>query len=69
MITSTFYKLEHMDPSNAERDSEDKSKLQVSAQKRVIRRCYTCGITEHLRPGCPLREQRQAQMSRISANN
>ena len=46
-----------MDFSYAEDDNE--AELQAVEQQHVIRRYYTCGSTKHLRPGCPLRRQRQ----------
>ena len=42
--------------------AEDEGEVELQAaeqQQRVVRRCYTCGSTKHLRPGCPLRKQRQ----------
>ena len=49
---------EPMDLSYAEDEGE--VELQVAEQQRVVRRCYTCGSTKHLRPGFPVRRQRQA---------
>ena len=47
-----------MDLSYAEDEGE--VELQAAEQQRVVRQCYTCGSTKHLRLGCPLRKQRQA---------
>ena len=59
--------------------AEDKGEvdLQASGQQRVVRRYYACGSTKHLRPGCPLRRQRQttsqhstpSQMSGMAREN
>jgi hypothetical protein len=54
-----------MDLSYAE---DEKVELQAAEQRIGIRRCYVCGSTQHLRPGCPLRKQRQAPPSRGSAS-
>ena len=54
----TVNRPEPMDLSYAEDEGE--VELQADEQQRVVRRCYTCGSTKHLRPGCPLRRQRQA---------
>ena len=51
-------KPELMDLSYAEDEGE--VGLQAVEQQYVVRRCYTCGSTKHLRPGCPLRRQSQA---------
>uniref|UniRef100_A0AAV1U6N6 CCHC-type domain-containing protein n=1 Tax=Peronospora matthiolae TaxID=2874970 RepID=A0AAV1U6N6_9STRA len=47
-----------MDLSYAEGGGE--AELQAAEQQHVVRRCFACGSTKHLRPGCPLRKQRQA---------
>ena len=49
---------EPMDLSYAEDEGE--VELQAADQQRVVRRCYTCGSTKHVRTGCPLRRQSQA---------
>jgi hypothetical protein len=54
-----------MDLSYAE---DEEAELQAAEQRGGIRRCYVCGSTQHLRPGCPLRKQRQAPPSRGSAS-
>ena len=69
MSTSGFYRPEPMDLKFSEGDGEDEAELQITEQHRVIRRCYTCESTKHLRPGFPVRKQRQAHMSRIPANS
>ena len=48
--------------SNAEDEGE--AEFNVSEQQQEVRRCYTCGITYHLRPTCPLRKQRPTLMGR-----
>uniref|UniRef100_A0AAV1UGG2 Retrotransposon gag domain-containing protein n=1 Tax=Peronospora matthiolae TaxID=2874970 RepID=A0AAV1UGG2_9STRA len=56
---ATAYKRpEPMDLSYAEDGGEDE--LQAAEQQHVVRRLFTCGRTKNLRPGCPLRKQRQA---------
>ena len=40
-----------MDLSYAEDEGE--AELQAAEQQCVVRRCYTCGSTKQLRPGCP----------------
>ncbi|KAE9017806.1 hypothetical protein PR002_g13280 [Phytophthora rubi] len=57
---------EPMDLSYAE---DEEAELRASEARRGIRRCFTCGSTDHLRPGCPLRKQRQAQSSGNTASN
>ncbi|KAE9302649.1 hypothetical protein PF008_g22438 [Phytophthora fragariae] len=57
---------EPMDLSYAE---DDEAELRAAEARRGIRRCFTCGSTDHLRPGCPLRKQRQAQSSGNTASN
>ena len=54
--TPAVNRPEPMDLSYA----EDEVELQAAEQQRVVRWFYTCGSTKHLRPGCPLRKQRQA---------
>jgi hypothetical protein len=54
-----------MDLSYAE---NEEAELQGAEQRMGVRRCYVCGSTQHLRPGCPLRRQRQAPQSRGSAS-
>ena len=54
--TSAGNRPEPMNLSHA----EDAGEFQAAEQQRVVRRCYTCGSTKHLQPGCPLRRQRQA---------
>ena len=56
--TPAVNRPEPMDLSYA--DDEDEFELQAAEQQRVVRRCYTCGSTKHLRPDCPLRRQHQA---------
>ena len=56
--TLTVNRPEMKDISYAE--DEGKVEFQAAEQQRVVRRCYTCGSTKHLQPGCPLRRQRQA---------
>ena len=56
--TPAVNRSEPMDLSYAEDEGE--VELQVAEQQRVVRLWYTCGSTKHLRPGCPLRRQRQA---------
>jgi hypothetical protein len=52
-----------MDLSYAE---DVEAELQAAEQRGGIRRFYVCERTQHLRPGCPLRKQRQATPSRGS---
>ncbi|POM79687.1 LOW QUALITY PROTEIN: Hypothetical protein PHPALM_2580 [Phytophthora palmivora] len=40
---------------------------EAAEQRRGIRRCFSCGSTDHLRTGCPLRRSRKAQLSRNTA--
>jgi len=47
---------------------DEVAELQAAEQRGGIRRCYVCGSTQHLRPGCPLRKQRQAPPSRGSVS-
>uniref|UniRef100_A0AAV1U562 CCHC-type domain-containing protein n=1 Tax=Peronospora matthiolae TaxID=2874970 RepID=A0AAV1U562_9STRA len=56
--TTAYNRPEAMDLSYAEDEGE--AELQAVEQQHVVRRCFTCGITKHLLPGCPLRKQRQA---------
>uniref|UniRef100_H3H492 Reverse transcriptase domain-containing protein n=1 Tax=Phytophthora ramorum TaxID=164328 RepID=H3H492_PHYRM len=56
---------EPMDLSHAEDEEAD---LLAAEQRIGIRRCFVCGSTQHLRPGCPLRKQRQAPASRSPAS-
>lgn len=48
---------EPMDLSYADAEEEE-AELQAAEQRLGIRRCYVCGSTEHLRPGCPQRKRR-----------
>uniref|UniRef100_A0AAV1T664 Retrotransposon gag domain-containing protein n=1 Tax=Peronospora matthiolae TaxID=2874970 RepID=A0AAV1T664_9STRA len=57
--TTAYNRPEPMDLSYAEDGGE--AELQAAEQKHVVRRCFTCGSTKHLRPGCPLRKQRQTK--------
>ena len=54
--TPAVNRPEPMDLSYA----EDEIELQAAEKQRVVRRCYTCGSTKYLWPGCPLRRQFQA---------
>ena len=56
--TPAVNRPEPMDLSYAEDEGE--VELQAAEHQRVVQRCYTCGSTKHLRPGCPFRRQRQA---------
>ena len=56
--TPAVTRPEPMNLSYAEDEGE--VELQAAEQQRVVRRCYTCGSTKHLRPGSSLRRQRQA---------
>ena len=64
---TAYCKPEPMDLSYAE--NEDEAELQAVDQQRVMRRCYTCGSTKHLRPKCPLRKQLPATVGQPSAPN
>uniref|UniRef100_A0AAV1U985 Retrotransposon gag domain-containing protein n=1 Tax=Peronospora matthiolae TaxID=2874970 RepID=A0AAV1U985_9STRA len=55
--TTAYNRPEPMDLSYAEDGGE--AELQAAEQKHVVGRCFMCGSTKHLRPGCPLRKQRQ----------
>ncbi|KAE8959506.1 hypothetical protein PF011_g30407 [Phytophthora fragariae] len=57
---------EPMDLSHAE---DEEAELRAAEARRGIHRCFTCGSTDHLRPGCPLRKQRPAQSSGNTASN
>ncbi|KAE9262460.1 hypothetical protein PF008_g32596 [Phytophthora fragariae] len=57
---------EPMDLSHAE---DEEAELREAEARRGIRRCFTCGSTDHLRPGGPLRKQRPAQSSGNTASN
>jgi hypothetical protein len=46
----------------------EEAELQTAELRIGIRRCYVCGSTQHLRPGCPLRKQRHTPPSRGSAS-
>jgi len=54
-----------MDLSYAE---DEEPELQAAERRGSIRRCYVCGSPQHMRPGCPLRKQRQAPPSRCTAS-
>ena len=56
--TPAVNRPEPMDLSYAEDEGE--VELQDAEQQRLVRRCYTCGSTKHLRPGFLLLRQRQA---------
>uniref|UniRef100_H3GYR8 Reverse transcriptase domain-containing protein n=1 Tax=Phytophthora ramorum TaxID=164328 RepID=H3GYR8_PHYRM len=56
---------EPMDLSHAE---DEETELLAAEQRIGIRRCFVCGSTQHLRPGCPLRKQHQAPASRSPAS-
>ncbi|OWZ14113.1 hypothetical protein PHMEG_00012447, partial [Phytophthora megakarya] len=40
--------------------------LRASTQRPSIRRCYSCGSPDHLRPRCPLRKARKAASSQAT---
>ncbi|KAE9054648.1 hypothetical protein PF006_g33204 [Phytophthora fragariae] len=55
-----------MDLSHAE---DEEAELREAEARRGIRRCFTCGSTDHLRSGGPQRKQRPAQSSGNTASN
>ncbi|KAE9010688.1 hypothetical protein PF011_g9714 [Phytophthora fragariae] len=55
-----------MNLSHAE---DEEAEPHAAEARRGIRRCFTCGSTDHLRLGCPLRKQRQARSSGNTASN
>ena len=51
-----------MNFSNAEDECE--AELHVVEQQQEVKCCYTCKITERVRPTCPFRKQRPPPMKR-----
>ena len=51
-----------MDLSKSEDEGE--AEFHVVEQRVEVIRCYTCGISKHLRPTCPLFKQRMTHMGR-----
>ena len=66
MSTQGSSRPEPMDLSHVAEGEE--AELQA-VEQQGIRRCYSCGSTKHLRPGCPLRKSRQAHTSRAHASD
>ena len=60
--TNTMHQAEPINLSHAE---SSEAELQDVEQRQLIRRCFTCGSTRHLRPDCPLRKPRQPRPSRL----
>ena len=56
-----------MDLSNAEDEGE--AELHVAERRQESRRRYMRGITKHLRPTCPLLQQRPTHMDRNPSLN
>ncbi|OWY90283.1 hypothetical protein PHMEG_00041665, partial [Phytophthora megakarya] len=56
-----------MDLSSAEEQvAALRAELRASGQRPSVRRCYSCGSPDHLRPRCPLRKARKAASSQAT---